>query len=377
MRFVDIPGLTETKKRLVQSVQNNKIAHAQLFSGKEGALNLPLAIAYATFLHCENKQPDDACGECAACSKNLKYIHPDTHFVFPLSNIKNDKDADRFKAEITKQWRSFLQEQPFGKLDDWTNYYGGENKLALISKEGSREIIKTLSLKSFESPYKVMIIWQPEYMHASAANGILKILEEPPQNTFFLLVSNAADQLLQTIVSRTQVVKIPMLSDEELSAFLGRETSLTENKTRDILQLADGDLNLSLRLIDAEENINQDQFTTWMRACFKKDYREMLSMADEFHQQDKLSQRNILYYGISMMRESLLYLSGATKINRTQGKELKFVQDFCKILDVVKIERSNQLMSEASYYLERNGSAKMIFFNLSLSLAATLNPQGV
>jgi DNA polymerase-3 subunit delta' len=350
------------------------MAHAQLFSGKEGALNLSLAIAYATYIQCTDRKPDDACGKCAACSKNLKYIHPDLHFVFPLSNINNDKDVDRFKAEITKSWRAFLLEQPFGKLDDWTNFYGGENKQALISREESRSIIKTLSLKSFESPYKVMIIWQPEYMHSSAANGILKILEEPPQNTFFLLVTNAADRLLPTILSRTQLIQVPPLTDEDLEDYLKNETEITEADRRSIIQLADGDLNLALRLSENDENINQDLFVGWMRACFKKSYGDLVRMADEFHQLDKLNQRNMLYYSMSMMRESLLYMAGSTAINRTQGTEMKFIQDFSKVLDVMKIEKANRIMSDASYYLERNGSAKMIFLNLSLQLSTTLNP---
>ncbi|MEQ9413730.1 MAG: DNA polymerase III subunit delta, partial [Cyclobacteriaceae bacterium] len=281
---------------------------------------------------------------------------------------------DRFKAEITKSWRSFLTEQPFGKLDDWTNSYGGENKQALISREESRTIIKTLSLKSFESPYKVMVIWQPEYMHGSAANGILKILEEPPVNTFFLLVTNAADRLLPTIISRTQLIQVPLLTDEDLDAYLQKETTITESDRRSILQLADGDLNLALRLTQSEENINQDLFADWMRACFKKSYANLVRMADEFHQMDKLNQRNLLYYSIGMMRESLLYIAGSTSINRTQGGELKFIQDFSKVLNVLKIEKANRLMSDASYYLERNGSAKMIFLNLSLQLSSVLNP---
>lgn len=374
MRFTDIPGLHEIKQKLTQSVQDNKMAHAQLFNGKEGALNLPLALAYATYIQCTDRAADDSCGVCAACSKNQKYVHPDLHFVFPLSNIKNDKDVDRFKAEITKSWRSFLIEQPFGKLDDWTNFYGGENKQAIISKEESRTIIKTLSLKSFESPYKVMVIWQPEYMHGSAANGILKILEEPPVNTFFLLVTNAADRLLPTIVSRTQLIQIPLLRDEELDAYLQQETTISESTRRNIIQLADGDLNLALRLTQSEENINQDLFADWMRACFKKSYADLVRMADEFHQMDKLNQRNLLYYSIGMMRESLLYLAGSTSINRTQGGELKFIQDFSKVLNVLKIEKANHLMSDASYYLERNGSAKMIFLNLSLHLSDVLSP---
>ena len=373
MRFADIPGLHEIKQKLIQSVQSNKMAHAQLFTGKEGALNLPLALAYANYIQCTDRAADDSCGVCAACSKNQKYVHPDLHFVFPLSNIKNDKDVDRFKAEITKSWRSFLIEQPFGKLNDWTNFYGGENKQALISREESRNIIKTLSLKSFESPYKVMVIWQPEYMHGSAANGILKILEEPPENTFFLLVTNAADRLLPTIVSRTQLIQVPLLTDEDLGAYLQQETTISETDRKNILQLADGDLNLAVRLTQSDENINQDLFADWMRACFKKNYADLVRMADEFHQMDKLNQRNLLYYSIGMMRESLLYLAGSTSINRTQGGELKFIQDFSKVLNVLKIEKANQLMSDASYFLERNGSAKMIFLNLSLQLTAILH----
>src|SRR6187431_1467542 len=236
MKFSEIPGLAETKKLLIDSVQSNHIAHAQLFVGAEGALNLPMALAYATYLHCQDKG-DDACGVCSACSKNLKFIHPDTHFVFPLSNVKNDKDEDRFKADITKAWRAFLLEQPFGSLDDWTNYYGGEDKQALISREESREIIKTLSLKPFESPYKVMIIWQPELMHASAANGILKILEEPASHTYFILVSNAADRLLPTIISRTQIITVPLLHDDEVAAQLVEHNGLEKGRAEKVAQL--------------------------------------------------------------------------------------------------------------------------------------------
>lgn len=374
MRFKDIPGLAVVKQRLVQSVQSNKMAHAQLIAGKPGALNLPLALAYANFILCENRGNDDACGQCAACTKNNKYIHPDLHFVFPLSNLKNDKDADRFKAEITKSWRAFLLEQPFGNLDDWTNFYGGENKQALISRDESREIIKTLSLKSFESPYKIMIIWQPEYMHGSAANGILKILEEPPQHTFFLLVTNAADRLLSTIISRTQLIQVPLLNDDDMDAYLQSNTALKESERRNIIQIADGNLNLAMQLTEEEETINQDFFSHWMRACFKKNYAELVQMADDFHQFDKLNQRNILFYSIGMMRESLLFIAGSASISRSRGGELKFIQDFSKVLDILKIDKSQQLMSDASYYLERNGSAKMIFLNLSLQLSELLNP---
>lgn len=374
MRFSDIPGLTETKSKLIDAVTHNHIAHAQLFLGLPGALNLPIALAFANYLHCENKGKGDACGECRACSKSLKYIHPDTTFVFPLSNIKGSKDEDRFKAEILKSWRAFLMEQPFGDLNDWTNYYGGEDKQPIISKEESREIIKTLSLKPFESPYKVMIIWQPELMHSTAANGILKILEEPPPNTFFLLVSNAAERLLPTVLSRTQMVQVPQLSDEDLKDYLLKNHSADETRLQEIIQLAEGNLNMAIKLVDTEEDHFQDRFAEWMRLCYKRNYGSLVTFSEDFHQLDKLSQRNLFQYGLSMMRETLLHYAGADAISRIKSGEAKFVKDFSKIMNTEKVEKINTLFTDAHYHLERNGSAKMIFLDLSLQVAKTINP---
>lgn len=374
MRFSDIPGLTETKSKLIDAVTHNHIAHAQLFLGLPGALNLPLALAFANYLHCENKSEGDACGTCRACSKSLKYIHPDTTFVFPLSNIKGSKDEDRFKAEILKSWRAFLTEQPFGNLNDWTNYYGGEDKQPIISKEESREIIKTLSLKPFESPYKIMIIWQPELMHSTAANGILKILEEPPPNTFFLLVSNAAERLLPTILSRTQMVQVPQLSDEDLKDYLVKNHSVNEERLQEIIQLAEGNLHMAIKLVDTEEDHFQDRFAEWMRLCYKRSYAGLVTFSEDFHQLDKLSQRNLFQYGLSMMRETLLHYAGADAISRIKSGEAKFVKDFSKIMNTEKVEKINTLFTAAHYHLERNGSAKMIFLDLSLQVAKTINP---
>jgi DNA polymerase-3 subunit delta' len=372
MNFSSIPGLVEVKSLLIESVKNGHAAHAQLFAGAEGALNLPLALAYATYLHCEQKG-DDACGECAACRKSLKFIHPDTHFVFPLSNVKGDKDEERFKSEILKQWREFLLTQPYANLDAWTEFYGGENKQALISREESREIIKTLSLKPFESQVKVMIIWQPEKMHPSAANGILKILEEPAPHTYFLLVSNAADQLLPTIISRTQIISVPLLTDEEIESQLTAQ-NVDAKKASVIARQAEGNLSLALALCEDDEEDDQAQrFAEWMRACFKMNFAQLVSFADDFHGLDKLHQRNMLQYSLNMMREVLLQMGGATTIQRSRGEELKFVQDFSKVMNLARVDYTARMISEASYHLERNGSPKMIFMDLSLKISKAFN----
>lgn len=373
MLFNSIPGLLETKTLLIEAVKNSHTPHAQLFVGGEGALNLPMALAYATFLHCQNRGELNACGTCSACSKNLKYIHPDTHFVFPISNIKGDKDEERFRAEIMKSWRAFLLAQPFGNLNDWTSFYGGEDKQALISREESREIIKTLSLRPFESPYKVMIIWQPELMHPSAANGILKILEEPAAHTYFILVTNAADKLLPTIISRTQIVSVPLLTDDEVADEI-HANGLERSKARKISHLAEGNLSLALKLIESPEDDNASLFIKWMRACFKKSYAALVSLSEDYHALDKMSQKNLMTYSINVLRETLLAVSGATIINRLQGEELKFVQDFSKVMSIEKIDKSFVLMNDASYHLERNGSPKMIFLDLSLKLSNIINP---
>lgn len=374
MRFSAIPGLSEEKSLLLDAARNNHIAHAQLFVGADGALNLPLALAFASYIHCENRSADDSCGVCPACSKNDKLVHPDTHFVFPLSNVKGDKDEERFKAEILKSWRSFIQEQPFGNLDDWTNYYGGEDKQAIISRDESREIIKTLSLKPFESKYKVMIIWQPELMHPSGANGILKVLEEPSPNTFFILVTNAADKLLPTIISRTQIVTIPLLQDEEVAQTLIDKYATDPLRASKIAQLAEGNINQAIKLIDSVDDNNFPRFREWMLACWQKSYGSLVTMAEDYHALDKLSQKNMMTYGMNMMRESLLNVSAASDMTRSRGEELQFVQKFGKVMDLEKIEKSYTLMNDASYHLERNGSAKMIFLDLSLKLSRTINP---
>lgn len=374
MKFVDIPGADFIKDKLIKSIASGKIPHAQLFLGNEGALNLPLALAYTTFLHCENRQDTDACGVCGPCSKSVKYIHPDTNFVFPVGNMGADKDEERVKADRLKTFRSFLLEQPFGNLDDWTSFYGGEDKQVLISKDESREIIKSLSLKPFESRYKIMLVWQPEYLHSSAANGLLKILEEPPPFTIFLLVSNKAEKLLATILSRTQLIKVPMLADEELRLFLTEKKKVELQKAQKIVHLAEGNLNQALKLIDTEDEQSSEWFFNWMGACFQHRYDKLLLTSEEFHQLDRLSQRNLLYFSLSLVRETLLRLSGADAINRVQGNDMERLQKLSVLLTVEKIERIQFLINEAIFHLERNGSAKMILFDSSIQLAKVINP---
>jgi DNA polymerase-3 subunit delta' len=374
LNFQSVPGLTDVKKRLITSVKEGMVAHALLFQGKPGALGLPLALAYANYLHCQNRKADDACGECSACVLSKKHIHPDTHFAYPVGNMKTDMKENNegaLRSELLKLWRSFLQENPFGSPSDWTGHYGGEDKQPIISREDGREIIRNLSLKPFQSKYKVMIIWQPEMMHSAAANGLLKILEEPPANTVFILVSERAEQLLPTIISRTQMVMVPLLPDDEIVGELGN-LKIGKEKAESIVSLADGNLNLALKLIEEEDPHHQEVFSNWMRSCFKSEFGKLVSMADEFHDKDRLYQRSFIQYALGMIRETLLSISGAQSLHRTRGGEREFIEKFKSVFTLKKLEASYQLLTDASYFLERNGSAKMIFTDLSIQFSKVL-----
>ncbi|MTI39875.1 ATP-binding protein [Fulvivirga lutimaris] len=371
MLFKDIKGLDDVKGRLVNALQNEQVAHAQLFVGKPGSPNLAMALAYTTYLNCENRGENDACGTCPSCSKNAKFIHPDVHYVYPVSATKNVKSEEAISEKFIKEWRSFLTESPFSDLDTWRDAYGGENKQVNISKKESREIIKSLSLKSFEGKYKVMIIWLPEFMHPTAANGILKILEEPPEKTLFILVSNDKERLLTTITSRTQIVTIPQFADEDIKSILIETNGLDEAKASQLAHLADGDLNNAFKLAQQTENDSHDFFAKWMRSCFSRNFSDLVNMADEFHGSNKLSQRSLLKYALNTFRESLLY-QNAPNLNRVNGSVLDFIKNFSKVLHQSKIVKMSNLIDEAYYHLERNGSPKMIFLDLSLHIAAEI-----
>ena len=369
MQFNKIPGLEETKKQLIQAVNKNHTAHAQLFLSKGGGANLPLALAYATYLNCEQPTENDSCGSCPSCVKNAKFIHPDVHFVYPVSGTKNITGKDVISTNFLKDWRAFLTATPYGDVSDWSNAFGGENKQVNISKEESRQIIKHLSLKAFEGKYKIMLIWLPEYMNSSSANAILKILEEPPEKTIFLLVCNDDEQLITTILSRTQIVKIPRLSDTQIKQLLEEQFELDIERASRLAHLADGDYNEAVALMEGTDEDSHSLFRDWMRLCFTRDFTGMVEMSEEFNKMGKVAQRSLLQYGLSMMRESLLATVGVEEMYRVEGEEEKFINNFSKVMTFEKVEKSSQLINEALYHLERNASAKITFLDLSLQIA--------
>lgn len=374
MLFSSIPGLQNTKKRLSNSIRKHQVAHALLFSGNPGGAALPMALAYASYLICENKeQVDQACGKCSACHKMEKFVHPDVHFVFPVCGTKNFTGADVVSKNYLNQWRAFLIKNPYADLEDWVNFFGGENKQAQIYRQESREIISALSLTPFEAEFKVMIIWLPELMNVSAANSLLKILEEPSGQTVFIFVSQQEGHLLATILSRVQIVKISSFNDEEIISQLIKEFNIDKDKGKQVAIMSDGNLNTARKLAQDHENDYHRFFSDWMRLCFKKSYGELVNWADEYSRKSKTEQKQLLRYSLIMLRESLVVEHQHEEIMRVTNNELKFVEDFGRLLKIDQITFLAQEFDKAHYHLERNANAKILFLDLSVTIANTIN----
>ena len=373
MQFAAIPGLPETKEKLLNSVKLNHLAHALLFHGPEGSANLTLALALASYLYCEAKTETDSCGTCGSCQRINKLILPDLNFAFPVVASSKEEDGDEEakeeKSDLLGNWRKFVLTQPYGNVHDFIYFNGFEKKQLNITKAAARKMIQTLSLMSFEGGYKIMLIWAPEYLHPSAANALLKIIEEPPAKTLFLLVTSQADQLLTTILSRTQKILVRAFSDEEISAHLVETERCEAKAAAQIAMLADGNMRAAFRLIDQVEDQTIRQLRDWFRLCATKNLKELFLLSEDFHKADKESQKSLMLSGLNVTREILLKNLDLDHLLRTTDEDRTFINNISK--KMLTEEHAIQLydtFNAAHYHLERNGNAKMIFTDLSMEI---------
>lgn len=374
MLFKNIPGQEGIKQKLREAVAADHVAHAQLFAGPEGSANLAMALAFSTYLNCQNRGAEDACGECASCVKNAKLVHPDLHFVFPTAATPKFKREDATSDKFLKEWREFLLANPYGNVTDWSFYFGWENKQVIIPRNESRNIINGLSLKAFEGTYKIMLIWLPELMNANAANGILKILEEPPERTIFLMVSSDTNRLLTTITSRTQALRIPAFTDDEIKSAISGNQELTSERIDQVAYLAEGNLRLARQLAQGEADEVQELFKNWMRLCFTWDFQGMTKMADDFQKSGKEQQKRLFTAGTKVLRDTLIHQFQAKELMRVPESEAGFIQKFSQVFDAEKISEITPKLEEGYYHIERNANAKILFLDLSLTIAQIARP---
>lgn len=369
MQFAEIPGLEEIKKSLVASFVNNHIAHAQLFNGVEGGGALPMAMAFGTYLLCEDKQEDDSCGKCSNCQRMEKLIHPDVHYFFPKLSFSNHSESEKHHASTQKNWRKFVAETPFGGVVSWISLNGFDNKNMLITKEESRRIIKTVSMKSFEGDFKIILIWCPEYMHPAAANGILKVLEEPPTQTIYLLVSYSYETLLPTIKSRVQLFSIPPLSDENVQNYLKKNLQESDNRIKQISRMAGGSIGKAMQEMASVGDVAYQEFQNWMRLCLSRNFTSLAQLSEDFSKSAKPDQRQTLEFGLTLVRESILSKTGEETLIYRDGDERQFITKFGSAVSMDALEKVYFELSAALRKLARNANAKITFMTLSLIIS--------
>ena len=375
MRFADIIGQQELKRHLAQSVYRGRISHAQLFTGAAGTGALPLAIAYAQYLNCPNRKDGDSCGVCPSCQQTAALAHPDLHFVFPVNKQGKKSGEVVLSAEFMPQWREcvastagyFTPQQWYDRLDL------GKTLRGMISAKEAVEIIRRLSFKSFESEYKIMLIWLPETMNDEAANKILKILEEPWEKTIFLMVSERPDLLLSTIISRTQEVAVPRLTVEDLMPMAEGD----QQQRRNMARLAAGDLIEMRRLTGGEEDEVRresfDLFCRLMRLSYNDKHLELIDWADEVATLTREQQRSMLRHAARLLRESYMLHAGLGQISYLWGEEAAFCNKFAPFIGNQNIEFLIGEIEQAMRQVSQNGNPRIIFTHFALAVSKQIN----
>ncbi len=371
MYFSDIAGHKAIKERLIKSVNTGRISHSQLFQGSEGSAKLALVLAYARYILCTDRQAGDACGKCASCVKVDKYAHPDLHFVFPSSDSEVKKSAE---GVFLPEWREALIENPYMSDYNWSGRIGIERKQGMIKKTESTGILRKLGLKAFESDHKILVMWMAERMNATASNMLLKIIEEPPKGTVFLLVVENQDRLLTTILSRTQIIRIPKFSDQEISEMLSENPEHSERQVENAVKMANGNYHLAISSIkvEAQTKENFDIFVSFMRTCFAKDVIKLMSINDNFSAKSREWQKNFLHYSMRMLRENFMVNQNKKQISHMADYEDDFSIKFSRFINPNNILNLYEEFNKAYADISANGYARIVFLDLSLKIIKLL-----
>ena len=383
MRFKDIIGHNALKRHLAESIDKGRISHAQLFSGAAGVGTLPLAIAYAQYLNCTSRHDGDSCGVCPSCIKMQQLAHPDLHFVFPVNKQGKKSGEVVLSADFMPLWREMVEESGgyFTRQEWYDRLDLGKTLLGIISAREADEIIRRLQFKSYESEYKITIIWQPETMNDEAANKILKILEEPWDKTLFILVSERTDLLLPTIISRTQEVAVKRLQNEDLME-LGREmvqtgAQIDEQQLLNTARLAAGDVIEWRRLMGGTEDAMRKEafkkFCSLMRLSYNDKHLELMDWADDVAQLSREQQRSMLLHAARLLRESYMLHAGLGQISYLWGEEAKFCQNFAPFIGNQNIEYLISEIETALRQVSQNGNSRIIFTHFALAVSKQIN----
>ena len=382
MLFKEIIGQESIKQYLTQTVSNGRIPHAQLFVAPTGSGALPMAVAYAQYILCGNSNAENNTGDQACNLKFEKLAHPDLHFAFPVA-INDKVKKHPISSKFLGDWRSFFETNPYGSLFNWYQELGIENKQGQIGVDEAEDIVKKLSLKSYEGGYKVMIIWMAEKMNIAAANKLLKLIEEPPKDTLLILIAENEERIIKTILSRCQVLHFRALSESDIKNALILEHAIDDIQASKISHQSNGNWNKALHLIhnDDNEQIFEKWFIAWVRAAFRAKgnssvINDLIKWSEEIAKTGRETQKRFLKYCSHFFRQALLTNYNTSDLvffeSQTSNFELK---KFAPYVHGANIENINTAIEEALYHIERNGNAKIILLDLSMHLTRYLHQE--
>lgn len=394
MQFKDIIGQSDLKKSLVETVKNGRISHAQLFLGKGVNGKFALAVAYAQYINCPDRTETDSCGVCSSCVKYGAMSHPDLFFSFPVNkstksaggNDGNASDGGVSRSASSKElistmfykdWLSFLNTcDYYPDLQSWYKKINIENKQGIINVEEARRIVRDVSFKPVEAPYKILIIWQPEKMNMSSANVLLKFFEEPPANTIIIMVADEKDQLLKTIQSRFQIIPVPKIDDFDLYAHLKTKYSnYPETQVKNAVALSNGDLQRAEHVLGEGEQMKEHfmLFQSWMRMCYKKgSLEEIKTFVEKVSRIGRENQKHFLNYSLRLVRQSLLINYGHPSLNKLTHYESEWLTKFSPFIHINNSIQLAEKFEQAIFEVGRNASASVLFMKLSLDLSVLL-----
>ncbi len=373
MLFKEIIGQQEVKRRLLKLVQDDRTPHALMLFGPPGAGKLALAIAMAQFLSCGDRKSEDACGVCPSCLKFSKLVHPDLHFVVPVlktAKVSKDPVSDYFMEE----WREAALSNPYLSENQWYEAIGAENKQGVINKEESLQIIKKLGFKPYESDYRMVVIWLPEKMNLSAANKLLKLIEEPPKKTLILMVSESTDKILPTILSRTQLMHVPPLSKSEIKEALQHQDNQDPQLVEDAVRKANGNFNTALQTLGQDENevFYFDLFTRLMRLSYARSIIEINDWVDQVAGLGRERQKLLVDYSLRLLRENFMLHMDSDELNYMSRKENDFSQKFNAFIHDGNIHELVESFGTAGNHIEANGNPRIILMDLSIRVIRLL-----
>ena len=368
MLFNEVIGQKEIKKRLIESVSDDRVSHALLFSGTEGTGKLAMSIAYAQFLNCSNRGEMESCGVCPSCKKYKKLIHPDLHFVFPV--IKNQKFKEPISDNFLDKWREQVLKNPYFNMDHWNDVIDVENAQGQIYVHESSEIIRKLNLKTFEAEYKVMIVWMAERMNNQCANKLLKMIEEPPPKTLFILITENEDKILPTIKSRTQLIKFTRIDTESMIKALEGNPSIAGKNLRGLVHLSKGNYITALELLSPDDHNKQffEQFTSIMRISYKRDWMSLFGWVDDVSVMGREQQKSLLLFCMKMIRENFVLNIKEPDIVYLNEQEKSFSNNFSPFINERNIQFFSEEFEMAFRDISQNGNPRVIFLDLTLKI---------